>query len=302
MQKNNKMLRKNKRSHQQVTNTKKNRNNGQQRRNINSNNARPSMLRNSSPSAYPDIYRTVLVYEDNFAFTTGALQILTFRGNAVYDPDYTNTGHQPEGYDEATAIYSKYKVHGSRIYVTALCGNSSTSMVSIVPDTNPIATVTSLSFAENPRVRTTGILPVGGYGTRKVSHRMTTIAQLGRHNLSDEDLSGGILSNPVDLWYWNVIPYALDGSSTLNIRLNVRLTYDVEFYDRKTPVPSYKHILNPETVSPELRKELQTTQATQVDDPIDPLRVFVTNTTLSTLITNPSINVKVLPLSSTTPK
>lgn len=47
-------------------------------------------------------------------FTNKQLQV--YRGNSIYDPDFTGTGHQPLGHDQYSSFYHKYCVVGA--YVT----------------------------------------------------------------------------------------------------------------------------------------------------------------------------------------
>ncbi len=41
-----------------------------------------------------------------------------FRLNSLYDPDLTGTGHQPYGFDQFAALYSRYKV--DRVHIDVL--------------------------------------------------------------------------------------------------------------------------------------------------------------------------------------
>ena len=50
--------------------------------------------------------------------TAGARAVNTFRLNSLFDPDYTQTGHQPQWYDQYTAIYGQYRVLGAKIRAT----------------------------------------------------------------------------------------------------------------------------------------------------------------------------------------
>jgi len=238
-------------------------------------------------TGFADTEYVKLVYEDNFTMSgTPPMMIQTMRGNALFDPDQTGVGHQPKGFDQYSQIYSKYRVYSSRIQCSALVGNSSTCILAIVPDTDVILSVTPSSLGEDARCKKTTIIPTGGNGTRSVKHEMTTCQQLGKHTIQDEDYAGSTLSNPTQLWYWNVIGYSIDGTSPLNLRFNMRITYTVEFYDRIEITPSYMYHPSPET-APKIER---------VTGPIDPTPVYITNTTIPTSVTNSSINVKILPL------
>lgn len=74
----------------------------------------------SVPHCYNNNYTVRLTYADTFRhelnYSTAATQI--FRTNSIYDPDYTNTGHQPlmrdlwaSQYDYYTVLACDYEIH-----------------------------------------------------------------------------------------------------------------------------------------------------------------------------------------------
>jgi len=56
-------------------------------------------------------------YEISLNSTPGALTSLKWRANSVFDPDFTNVGHQPMGYDQWALFYNHYVVLGSKISI-----------------------------------------------------------------------------------------------------------------------------------------------------------------------------------------
>lgn len=63
-----------------------------------------------------------LRYVDNFTLNpaVGGLATYYFSANGMYDPDYTSTGHQPCGFDQAMTHYEHFTVIGSRIKVSVI--------------------------------------------------------------------------------------------------------------------------------------------------------------------------------------
>nr|AGA18305.1 hypothetical protein [uncultured marine virus] len=68
-----------------------------------------------NPSCFPDVLVTDLFYTYRFtlAVSAGIVSSKVFRGNSIFDPDYTVTGIQPKYYDELAAVYSRYVVDRS---------------------------------------------------------------------------------------------------------------------------------------------------------------------------------------------
>lgn len=69
---------------------------------------------------FPDRLKTRLQYCDvvQLAASAGTPALYQFRMNGLYDPDYTGTGHQPQWFDQLSAVYQTYRVLGSKITVT----------------------------------------------------------------------------------------------------------------------------------------------------------------------------------------
>lgn len=90
--------------------------------------ARPnSVLNPRGKSAIPQSMNVKLKYSYANDFATGVAQIQNFRLNSLYDPDRTNIGGQPMGYDQWSAFYQRYRVNAARVKVTILNGFDSTS-------------------------------------------------------------------------------------------------------------------------------------------------------------------------------
>lgn len=219
----------------------------------------------------PDALRCTLTYADVFAIAPGAQAgTYTFRGNSLFDPDYTSTGHQPYYYDELSALYSRYRVYSSRIRVSAM-NNVGTSPVQItlVPASEVVALGLTTHPLEYPRAKGAKLLGVAGYQTTTVSHFATTREILGLKpkQILDEDFSALTGANPVSIWYWMVSAYDVQAAN-VNVGVQVSIEYECEFYDRITINPSFKGV-KPEDVPRDQRKAmaLKSPQA----DPVGPV-------------------------------
>lgn len=66
---------------------------------------------------FPKNYTCKLRYVETVSFDPTATNtpIYVFRCNGVFDPDYTNTGHQPAGFDQLAQMYGYYSVQGAAL-------------------------------------------------------------------------------------------------------------------------------------------------------------------------------------------
>jgi len=94
------------------------------------------MSRVRSHSAYagsilPNRKNFVFKYADsinNVAISSNPIATHTFRANSLFDPDFSETGHQPLGFDEIKDMYEEFHVIGSKIKVTFFEGSATTGV------------------------------------------------------------------------------------------------------------------------------------------------------------------------------
>lgn len=168
--------------------------------------------------------------------------IQVMSGNSVHDPDDTNVGHQPTGYDQYSALYNTYYVSGSKISVEI--NNLRTDVplqYTIYPDrlhasVGMLATVTPW---ENKGAKSIMVgTRDGGSGRRRISYYTTTRKQyqiLRPSNYPGFQATTGTLGNDPSLqWYWNLITQTTDGSASLIYHATIKVTYYVTFYNQQT--------------------------------------------------------------------
>jgi len=120
----------------------------------------PSLVREVN-FGFPPRKRLTLKYSDTFEMssTSGAIVAQQFRVNALFDPDYTGTGHQPRGFDQWCASggpYHVYRVLEHRVVLRAMASTGSTNECQIVAGYSDLATIPS-----NPSTGLTSLSPQG---------------------------------------------------------------------------------------------------------------------------------------------
>ena len=205
-----------------------------------------------------DSFRTTLTYSDIIAITPGAhIGQYTFRGNSCFDPDYTSTGHQPQYFDQMSVLYTRYRVYGSRISITAANEQVGSALqITVIPSSEITAFTTSTYPLEHPYAKPMQLLGVGGLITKKVTHKMTTQKILGlrAREILDQDYSASTGATPSSVWYWQIVAQDLSSENVMT-SMQVVITYDVEFYDRNVTTPSTT-IRDPEKLPREQRLQM----------------------------------------------
>lgn len=203
----------------------------------NKNKFSPSFIINRSPTYFPDMYYTKLKYVQYIAFTPSAGLTTNhfFRGNSLYDPDFTGTGHQPLGYDQISNIYREVLVKGCLIHIEAMCNTANDSAyIGLVP-TDVTTAITIQNLSEEPRAVTKSIQQ--GSGKLVLKKYMTTQKEFGLSKLGTQDdaFTHDAANNPISIWYWAIAVCDVNALNSPLIQMKITLTYDCVFFDRIEP-------------------------------------------------------------------
>lgn len=184
-----------------------------------------------------------MYYEPSFGITAtgGVIGQYVFTANGLYDPNITQTGHQPLGFDTMMLYYEQYTVLRSSVTLRFVGNGAQAVNVSIclAPDTTSLALP---DVMENGLVKTKVVdgRGNGGYGTGQRVGRLDlncdVVKYFGRKNsreiLDDVNLYGTVASNPTEQVYFCINTWGF-GSFTDNtaVSFDAVLEYDVVFWE-----------------------------------------------------------------------
>lgn len=201
------------------------------------------ILVNKGPSFLPDKYVTTLKYSDRIPLTSisGLVNSQIFRGNSIYDPDYTSILNLScRGFAELKELYSIYKVISSRInikYISNVQTSGAVMEIGLTPTVSAtdVTTLDPELFTEIPYGKF--MLGAGDASSSKfqLTHYMTS-SQMLSHQYANNAFSASSFmeSNPTLQWFWHVNTQTVDESTTQSGYLYVNIKYYVELSSRKT--------------------------------------------------------------------
>jgi len=204
--------------------------------------AKKAVIRHMS-TGFPDRVRVNLKYSDVITLTTGVAgtALHVFRGNSVYDPDLTGTGHQPLFRDNYAAVYLKYCVTAARMTIKAInTDGTSAALIMCVPSTTQfgLSDVNAVSTLEQVSAACTQMMPVASrYPTYLKSYATSTrMLGLRKGQIWDDSYSSVISSQTSSEWFFNIGLLSANAASGVIAKLQILITYTVEFYDREKQV------------------------------------------------------------------
>jgi len=187
----------------------------------------------SNSDGIADSFTTDMPYGAAFAINVaaGAAAYYSWRGNSVYDPDYTGVGYTAFHYSKISLLYNRYRVLSSQLEVALMNTGASACTAYIIativngpPGVNQLLGSKHMSFAQ---------LVPGGPATWKHRAGMTTHQVFGvpkTQVLSEDDFAGLVGGNPNNVWYWHlyfVNNTAVATTVEINLRLNMKTKWSM---------------------------------------------------------------------------
>lgn len=185
---------------------------------------------------------TKLRYNDGFSVDppSGGISRFVLSCNGLYDPDVSGTGHQPRGFDQIMPLYDHYVVVGAEIrcmFVNASSAINDQNIVGIALKDTPTQSVLLNDYLETGYVRSKMCSSQDTPVT--ITYKCNPNKFLGRSKpLSDPDLKGSALANPVEQAYFHGFAgSAIAGDGGL-VQVNFTVDYIVVFIEPKNPAQS----------------------------------------------------------------
>lgn len=195
-----------------------------------------------TPHVCPDVMCVQMNYTQKIDFNVSLFSVNVFRGNSIFDPDFSGVGGQAMGHDEWAAFYRRYRVVGSSVTVeTEARATESVTPVIVPMNTNTLLSSPQTYLEAAYANKGQAIRASGDSSSSLYSYMRTNQIRGGPRDLVqyEADLSALMSTNPVQQWYWQVVFYnnggaltPIEGSATITIK------YFVELYDRETLLTS----------------------------------------------------------------
>lgn len=170
-----------------------------------------------------------IVYANNGTATYSAI----YRGNSIYDPNYSFGGHEAYGRDQWSNFYQSYKVMGSSIKIKLYQQANAVCKAWVMPDS--LTTVSNTEYPwETPLVsyKTLDRKDSTSGNRYTLKNYMSTKRMFNVTSLLDDDFGSGISTNPSNEWYWYIRIQDVDLATNVQVYLDIRITYYVKLYNR----------------------------------------------------------------------
>jgi hypothetical protein len=190
---------------------------------------------------FPNKLITCLRYVDTVPVvsTSGGLAKQVFRLNSTFDPDFTNTGHQPLFRDTYAAIFDQYAVVETKVKMTFVNSSAQPQQIGLVveDDSTSSSNYNTLMEQNNAQHALTPAL-TGSISSRTFSLFWSCKKMLGIDPYASETYKTAVGSNPTEESYLILWSQPIDLASTTTCYWQIELDYKVVFSELATPTGS----------------------------------------------------------------
>lgn len=192
------------------------------------------------PKVCPDVMRVKLTYNDTLTLSGSGIASFNanvYRGNSLFDPDLTGAGGQPLGRDQWLFFYRRYRVLATTI---EWCPQADTAGVVmragiVCQNTSSLGTARGYQEAQYSKFKPLGNTQATGQTTIKMYMSTDQMRGMPKGGTRiNPNLSALFSTNPAEEWFIHCVTIADDGTLTWSVSGSVKITYDVELYDRET--------------------------------------------------------------------
>lgn len=185
---------------------------------------------------FPGSLTSIIRYSDTVSVSSGSgvsANGNVWRMNSVFDPDYTNLGHQPLYYDQFTAVYDNYVVLASKITATySPNGDGAAPFIIGITSGNSTSFSNSVyTLQEQNKSVATICGDKDGTSVRTLSTSYTPQQCIGV-STNDDTVQSSISGNPAKPWF--AYTWVQDRSgNTAACTVHVVIEYKVRFFGMK---------------------------------------------------------------------
>ena len=187
-------------------------------------------------SPLPNKFATSLRYTTMKTLTVsaGVAAVKVFSANGLFDPDYTDAGHQPRGWDQLMGMYDHCTVIGSKMSVQFNNNSSTGYAVGIALRDASTTDSNGTGYTEGGNVTYKMVGATSGEGSALVSKGFGTKFLGYSHPLSEQSLKNSDSANPTEQAWYHVFADGL-GADAGDIDCLVSMEFKVVFSEPKVP-------------------------------------------------------------------
>lgn len=168
----------------------------------------------------------------DFTGTAGAGNDRVYNLNSIFDPYRTGTGHQPQGYDQWSAFYGRYRVDNAKVVMTFTGTTSGSGIIVSTLANNDATTIIDPSIMVESPLAHTKHFSSGGPSTviTKTYNLAVVTGVTPTVYKSDDRYQSSFGSNPTEVICAHFFTCDL-GIAAVPMAYTVDITYEVVMFD-----------------------------------------------------------------------
>ncbi len=180
-----------------------------------------------APRVFPPEITVDLIYNETVLLSAFTTANYVFRGNSVYDTNYSGTGGQPVWFDTLTRIYRNFFVEASEIFIISYSSSQTPLSVAVFPQLDVTYSGTYNELRDQPfSSYCTSTL----YNTKcSLYSGVTSRTMFGMDVSNNTNYWCTSSANPTTGWYWFIRALS-EAANTTDCYLEVSIKFRVKCF------------------------------------------------------------------------
>lgn len=196
------------------------------------------------PDPYPSTMRTKMVYCHNITILSNTTQYVCgteqiYRLNSLFDTDYTGGTHQPYGFNNMKALYSRYLVHATQVeaFFQVKAAQQSCAVLMSVQPSGTSSSLSSLPMATGMEQSTSRPVFLDTTGITKrvlMKWQIHVIEGITKLQYMDEldDYAADVSTNPTKFPFLRIAVSNQQDTTQSAVYATLMFVFDVEWMSR----------------------------------------------------------------------
>lgn len=194
---------------------------------------------------FTNIKRCSVVYAGEHTIFSGVAGLfgteVKYSLNGLFDVDISGVGHQPMGFDQLMAIYSKYKVNRAKVIIQWSDPSGDGLTIGHKLNTiNDASVLGGMSLNKARELTTVRTKPISDSGSQRVIQTFTMpmnqLMQVTKlqFDANSKDYTGSSGANPIESPTISLACINTRDATNISILCNIKIVFYCQFYQRKT--------------------------------------------------------------------
>lgn len=184
-------------------------------------------------TSFPRQMKVALRYHHGAALTTtaGTANDHVFNLNSIYDPDRTGVGHQPQGRDQWSTLYNRYRVDSTSVSIRTIGASTHGTLTALLAN-NDGTTITDIDEFGESFGAISGVATTTQICHLSRNYNLSAVTGVTNQVYTSDDRYQALMTtSPTEVITLHVATYEVGAGGAVVVNYDLILTFYVTLFD-----------------------------------------------------------------------